>query len=119
MKKIVYSIFIFSHFLQGDVSLWDQVAVYTFTNKTSEIMEVSWQSGGGQESTLTGKRGTFTLAALKSMSVETSTRDCLDVVSVKGVTSAQTVSLQNVCKKEIAIRYQGEAKSQKLVLEVE
>ena len=120
MKKIYYALalllFFNTHF--ANEGLWNQFTYYTVINTTQEIMEVSWQSGSGIENTLTGKGGSFTLPAFGNQIITTANEDCLDMIAVKGATSAQTAALHPVCNKEIKIRYVGDAKNQKLVIDI-
>lgn len=119
MKKIYYliALFIFFNTQFASEGLWNQFTYYTIINTTQEIMEVSWKSGGGIENTLTGKGGSFTLPALGKQTIATNNDDCLDIIVVKGVTTAQTASLKTVCNTTIKIRYTGDIKKQKLVIE--
>ncbi len=119
MKKIYYALalllFFNTHF--ANEGLWNQFTYYTVINTTQEIMEVSWQSGGGIKNTLTGKGGSFTLPALGKQKMATNNDDCLDTIVVKALTTAQTASLSSVCHTTIKIRYTGDIKKQKLILE--
>jgi hypothetical protein len=103
-------------YCMADVNLWDQTVYYTFINKTNEPMEVSWQSG---EDVQTGRSGSLNLPASQSRTIQASTSDCLDSVSVTGVATAQKATITTVCKREITIKYIGEVKSQKLVIEAQ
>ena len=112
MKKILLFFGILP--LYAAVNLWDEETIYRFENTTDEIMDVTWQSGGGKADTLSGRKGTFTLGPLNSHDIRTTGADCIDQATITGATTGQKVLLHNICKQKIKVMYEGVLPHQQL-----
>ncbi len=100
-----------------DQNAWDKVTLYTFENKTIEPLFITWQSGGGRESVLSGKNGSFNLPPSERYTIQVAPNDCLDTVSVKGLTTGRTAQATRLCNSEILIRQAGLLKDEQLIIE--